>query len=112
MALGEIKLKDWWNTMREEFFLGACLGLILGIVGFMRIMIWGTISNIYGQYWYLIGITIFFSLIGVVLWGSLAGAMLPFILRRLGFDPATSSAPLVATIVDVTGMSSTSQWPF
>ncbi|MBN9377162.1 MAG: magnesium transporter [Chlamydiales bacterium 38-26] len=104
MALGEIHLSDWWRIMRWELLLGLCLGAILGLVGFFRVVVWGSIGNMYGDHWLLIAFTILFSLIGVVLWGSLSGAMLPFILRRLGFDPATSSAPLVATIVDVTGI--------
>ncbi|WP_044882619.1 magnesium transporter [Neochlamydia sp. EPS4] len=104
MALGEVKLKDWWNIMRGEFLLGASLGLVLGVVGFIRVSLWGTLGHVYGEHWFLMAVTIFFSLIGVVLWGSLSGAMLPFVLRRLGFDPATSSAPLVATIVDVVGI--------
>lgn len=104
MALGEIKLRDWWKIMRWEILSGLVLGIILGIVGFFRVTIWSGFSAIYGPHWFLVAVTIFLALIGVVLWGSLAGAMLPFFLRRLGFDPATASAPLVATIVDVTGI--------
>ncbi|GAB4286780.1 MAG: magnesium transporter [Ignavibacteriaceae bacterium] len=104
MALGEITLRDWWVIMRREVLSGLVLGSILGSIGFMRIFIWSAFSGIYGEYWYLIGITVAFSLIGVVLWGTLSGSMLPFILRRLGLDPATSSAPFVATLVDVTGL--------
>jgi magnesium transporter len=104
MALGEVTLADWWCVMRREIFSGLTLGLILGTIGFLRIAIWSQFSNIYGPHWALIGLTVFGSLIGVVLWGTLAGSMLPFILRRFGLDPATSSAPFVATLVDVTGL--------
>ena len=104
MALGEVKLRDWWRIMGREVKAGIMLGIILGCVGFARVTIWSSVSDIYGVHWLLIAITIFLALIGVVLWGSLTGAMLPFILRRLGADPATSSAPLVATLVDVTGI--------
>ncbi len=104
MALGEITLKDWWRIMKRELLSGLVLGTILGAIGFLRISVWGSFSDIYGEHWILIGITVSFSLIGVVLWGTLSGSMLPFILRRLGLDPATSSAPFVATLVDVTGL--------
>jgi magnesium transporter len=104
MALGEVKLKDWWRIMRWEILAGFLLGCVLGIVGFARVTIWSSFSNIYGVHWLMIAVTISLALIGVVLWGSLMGAMLPFILRRAGVDPATSSAPLVATLVDVTGI--------
>jgi len=104
MALGEIALRDWWRVMRREVFSGLSLGMILGSIGFLRIAAWSMFSQIYGPHWPLIGLTIFFSLIGVVLWGTLSGSMLPFLLRRLGFDPAAASAPFVATLVDVTGL--------
>lgn len=104
MALGEVKLKDWWRVMRREIFSGVFLGSILGMIGFFRVAAWGLFTNLYGPHWVLIALTICFSLIGIVLWGTLAGSMLPFILYRLGFDPATSSAPFVATLVDVTGV--------
>lgn len=104
MALEEVQLNDWWRIFRREILSGLFLGLILGTIGFARIVLWSSFSNIYGTHWFLIALTLFFSLIGVVLWGSLTGAMLPFILRRVGFDPATASAPLVATLVDVTGI--------
>lgn len=104
MALGEVKLKDWWKIVRLEILSGIFLGTILGIIGFFRVTIWSLFSNMYGEYWLMIAITIGFSLIGVVLWGTLCGATLPLILRRIGLDPATSSAPFVATIVDVTGL--------
>jgi magnesium transporter len=172
LALGEIKLRDWWRVFGREVRTGLALGLFLGIIGFCRISLWQAMSHVphvgsffstqaghlpdgavedstmlneavkldtpvtlpagtvlakrtaippdsnvpasligaseektaYGKYWSLIGSTVLFALIGVVMWGTLAGSMLPFILRRLGFDPATSSAPFVATLVDVTGL--------
>ena len=104
MALGEVKLKDWWRVMRREIMSGLSLGIVLGIVGFLRISVWSAFSDIYGPHWILIAATVLFSLIGVVLWGTLSGSMLPFVLKKLGADPATSSAPFVATIVDVTGI--------
>jgi magnesium transporter len=104
LALGEIGLSDWWRVMRREIFFGLALGSILGVIGFLRITLWSAFSNMYGPHWFLVALTVGATLIGVVLWGSLVGAMLPFVLRRLGFDPATSSAPFVATLVDVTGL--------
>lgn len=104
MALGEVKLSDWWKIVRREVFSGLFLGTVLGIIGFLRVTIWSLFTNIYGEYWFLIALTIGFALVGVVLWGTLAGATLPLVLRRAGVDPATSSAPFVATIVDVTGV--------
>ncbi|MDB5133811.1 MAG: mgtE [Mucilaginibacter sp.] len=104
MALGEVKLADWWRVMRREIISGLMLGAILGVIGFSRVAIWTTFSSIYGVHWLLMAFTVGFSLIGVVLWGSLAGSMLPLVLKKLGFDPATSSAPFVATLVDVTGL--------
>ena len=104
IALGEVTLKDWWYIMKREILSGLTLGLILGAIGFLRIFLWTSFSNIYGDHWLLIGLTVGFSLIGVVLWGTLSGSMLPFLLKRLGLDPATSSAPFVATLVDVTGL--------
>ena len=111
MALGEVSLRDWWRVMRREIMSGLMLGTILGIVGFCRIAIWSFLmhENIitsynYGPYWVLIGLTVCFSLVGVVLWSSLIGSMLPLLLKRLGADPASSSAPFVATLVDVTGL--------
>lgn len=104
MALGEISLKDWWKVMRREVLSGLTLGVILGLIGFMRIELWSTFSQIYGDHATLIGFTVALTLIGIVLWGTLAGSMLPLVLRRLGLDPATSSAPFVATLVDVTGL--------
>ncbi|HWD87602.1 MAG TPA: magnesium transporter [Mucilaginibacter sp.] len=104
MALGEVTLSDWWRVMRREILSGIMLGVILGVIGFMRVSLWTTFSTIYGIYWMRMAFTVLFALIGVVLWGSLAGSMLPIVLKKLGFDPATSSAPFVATLVDVTGL--------
>lgn len=104
MALGEVTLSDWWRVMKREILSGLLLGLVLGALGFLRIYSWQLFSGAYGEYWYLIGLVVGISLIGVVLWGSLVGSMLPFFLRRLGFDPATSSTPFVSTLVDVTGL--------
>ncbi|WP_461453032.1 magnesium transporter [Mucilaginibacter sp.] len=104
MALGEVTLADWWRVMRREILSGLMLGVILGIIGFSRVALWTTFSSIYGVHWLLMALTVCFALIGVVLWGSLAGSMLPIILKKIGFDPATSSAPFVATLVDVTGL--------
>jgi magnesium transporter len=104
MALGEVGLRDWWRVMRREILSGLALGGILGIIGFMRISTWALVFHSYGQYWPLLALTVGLALIGIVLWGSLAGSMLPFLLRRIGLDPATSSAPFVATLVDVSGL--------
>ena len=104
LALGEIKLKDWFYVFRREIISGALLGIILSIIGFLRISIWQATAGTYGGSWMLVAFTVSFSLIGVVTWGSLIGSMLPIILQKLGFDPATSSAPFVATLVDVTGI--------
>lgn len=104
LALGEVKLKDWWRVLRREVIVGLLLGAVLGVIGFLRIGIWSAFSSIYGPHWMLVGFTVGFSLVGIVMWGSIAGSMLPFLLRRVGFDPATASAPFVATLVDVTGL--------
>ena len=104
LALGEVRLHDWWRVMRREVLSGFGLGAILGAIGFLRITVWSAFSNLYGPHWPLVALTVGIALIGIVLWGTLAGSMLPFVLRRLGFDPATSSAPFVATLVDVTGL--------
>jgi magnesium transporter len=104
MALGELTLKGWWFVMRREIVSGIALGGILGVIGFSRIAIWSAFSDIYGPHWMPVAFTVACSLLGVVLWGTLTGSMLPFLLRRLGFDPAASSAPFVATLVDVTGL--------
>ncbi len=105
MALHELTLPDWWRVMRKELFSGLILGLILGVIGLLRIVIWQKTGFYdYGQHWFLIALTVGATLIGIVLWGTLSGAMIPFLLRRFGLDPATSSAPFVATLVDVTGL--------
>ncbi|MFN8243637.1 MAG: magnesium transporter [Ferruginibacter sp.] len=105
MALGELTISDWWRVMRREILSGLALGLILGSIGFLRIVLWQNLHIFdYGVYWKLVATTIFFSLIGIVLWGSLMGSMLPLILKRMKLDPAASSAPFVATLVDVTGI--------
>ena len=90
--------------MRREIFSGLALGSILGGIGFLRIAVWSAFSDLYGPHWLLVAITVGLALVGIVLWGTLAGSMLPLVLRRLGFDPASSSAPFVATLVDVTGL--------
>ncbi len=104
LALGEVGLRDWWRVIRREVISGLALGSVLGTIGFLRISLWSAFSNLYGPHWLLVALTVSVALVGVVLWGTLAGSMLPFLLRRLGFDPAASSAPFVATLVDVTGL--------
>lgn len=110
MAVGEVSIEDWWRVMRREILSGLTLGGILGLIGFIRIAVWhqlmqqGVIEDVYGEHWFLIGFTVSFSLVGVVLWGTLTGSMLPLVLKKLGADPAVSSAPFVATLVDVTGL--------
>ncbi|HXB95096.1 MAG TPA: magnesium transporter [Puia sp.] len=110
MAIGEIGFRDWWRVIRREFLSGLVLGTILGIVGFLRVSIWQELHirfggwQDYGPHWLLVAFTILFALIGVVLWGTISGSMLPLVLKRCGADPAASSAPFVATLVDVTGL--------
>ncbi len=106
MSLGEFTVADWWMILRRELLSGLLLGLILGVVGSLRIVLWAKYIDpgYFGPFWLLIAVTVGFSLLGIVLWGALAGAMLPMLLKRLGLDPATSSAPFVATLVDVTGL--------
>jgi magnesium transporter len=104
LALGEVTLRQWWRVMHREIWSGLALGSILGAIGFLRISIWSQFSDLYGPHWFLVAVTVGVALVGIVLWGTLAGSMLPFVLRRLGFDPAASSAPFVATLVDVTGL--------
>lgn len=104
LALSEVRLRDWWRVFRREFAAGLGLGAILGALGFTRIAIWQKAFGTYGGHGFLIAFTVAMSLVGVVLWGTLIGSSLPFLLRRLGFDPASASAPFVATLVDVTGL--------
>jgi magnesium transporter len=105
MALGELKLRDWFRVVRKELLSGLSLGLILGTIGVFRISLWQYLHIFdYGKYHWLVAVTVGSALVGVVLWGTISGAMLPFLLRRCGLDPATSSAPFVATLVDVTGL--------
>jgi len=104
MALGEIRLRDWFRVIRRELAAGLALGAILGCIGITRIFIWHTLRGTYGPHYLVVALTIGCSLIGVVLFGTTAGSMLPFILRRCGLDPASASAPFVATLVDVTGL--------
>src|SRR6266446_4760417 len=110
MALGEVTLRDWWQVMRKELQAGLFLGAILGVIGVVRVGAWAIVGEQYlhqqpyGAHWPLVALTVGIALVGVVLWGTLSGSMLPFILRRVGADPAASSAPFVATLVDVTGL--------
>src|SRR5438309_7712030 len=105
MALGELRLRDWWRVVRKELLSGVALGMILGTIGFFRITLWQYLHIFdYGRYHWLVALTVGSALVGVVMWGTLSGAMLPFLLRRCGLDPAASSAPFVATLVDVTGL--------
>jgi magnesium transporter len=104
MALGEVRLRDWWRVMRREIAVGLTLGTVLGSIGFLRIVVWQAVKPVYGEHYLLVAATVFSSLVGVVMFGTMAGSLLPFILRRLGLDPASASAPFVATLVDVTGL--------
>jgi len=104
LSLGEITLRDWWRVMRREIASGLLLGALLAGIGFVRIVVWSRFSDAYGPHYLLIAFTVSVAIMGVVLWGTISGAMLPLLLRRCGVDPATSSAPLVATLVDVTGL--------
>jgi magnesium transporter len=104
LALGEVSLGQWWRVMGREIWSGLVLGTILGAIGFLRIAAWSQFTDLYGPHWLLVAVTVAVTLVGIVLWGTLAGSMLPLLLRRLGFDPAASSAPFVATLVDVTGL--------
>lgn len=104
MALGEVRLRDWWRVVRREIGAGVVLGTVLGTIGFLRIVLWHAVTGIYGEHYLLVALTVFISLIGVVTFGTVAGSTLPFVLRRAGFDPASASAPFVATLVDVTGL--------
>ena len=105
MALKELTPKDWWYVMRREILAGLTLGIILGSIGLIRISVWHFLNwQNFGDHWFLLGVTVFFSLIGIVMWGTISGSMIPIVLKRLKLDPATSSAPFVATLVDVTGL--------
>lgn len=104
LALGELTLRDWSRVMYREILSGFALGLLLGAIGFLRIALWAAFFKAYGEHWFEVGLTVGLALVGVVLWGTLVGSMLPFVLQRIGLDPATSSAPFVATLVDVTGL--------
>jgi len=104
LALREVRLRDWWRVASREIASGLALGALLGSIGFLRIVVWAKAFHLYGEHYLLVAITVGLSLIGVVLYGNLVGSMLPFLLRRLGFDPAKASAPFVATLVDVSGL--------
>jgi magnesium transporter len=104
LAVGDVKLRDWFRVFRRELVVGSLLGVLLGFIGMLRILLWPTRNKLYGEHFFLISLTVGFSLIGVVLFGSLSGSMLPFLLRKLRLDPASASAPFVATLVDVTGL--------
>jgi magnesium transporter len=105
LALQELKLRDWWRIAIRELPTGLVLGSILGVIGFIRIVVWQNLHIFsYGPHYFLLAIAVGFSLVGIVAFGSLAGSMLPFLLKRIGFDPASASAPFVATLVDVTGL--------
>ena len=104
MALGEITIRDWWRVLKREIISGFALGLILAIIGFVRIGLWNYFTHMYGIHWMGIAATVSLSLLGIVMWGTIIGSMFPILLKKLGADPATSSAPFVATLVDVTGL--------
>ncbi len=104
LALGEVTIADWWRVGYRELISGLSLGLILGAIGFTRVVMWANVFHVYGPHWFHLAIAIGVSLVGVVMWGCMAGSMLPILIKRLGGDPATSSAPFVATLVDVTGI--------
>lgn len=104
MALGEVTWANWWHVIRREVISGLILGTILAVIGFLRISVWSMFTTLYGPHWLGIAFTVSLTLIGVVLWGTLAGSMIPMLLKRLGRDPAVSSAPFIATLVDVTGL--------
>lgn len=104
IALNEVRLRDWWRVLGREIMAGLSLGLLLGVIGFVRIMLWPNRETLYTEHYMLVAATVCCSVVGVVLWGTISGSMLPFILKKVGFDPASASAPAVATIVDVTGL--------
>lgn len=104
MSLGEVRLSDWWRVVQRELAAGLALGAVLGAIGFLRIVLWQAFTPLYGEHYLLVATTVGLSLLGVVQFGTLAGSLLPFLFRRLGVDPASASAPFVATLVDVTGL--------
>lgn len=104
IALREVRLRDWWRVLGREIMTGAALGLMLGAIGFIRILLWPNREALYTVHYMHVGMTVAASVVGVVLWGTISGSMLPFVLKRVGFDPASASAPAVATLVDVTGL--------
>jgi magnesium transporter len=104
MAMGEITVAEWWRVLKREILSGLMLGAVLGIIGFFRVVFWNSMFHTYGDHGLQIGLTVGCALLGVVLWGTISGSMLPLLLKKLGADPATSSAPFVATLVDVTGL--------
>jgi magnesium transporter len=105
LALGELKLTDWWRVAVRELPTGITLGVLLGMIGFARIALWQHVGFYdYGPHWHLVGLTVFAALVGIVTFGSMVGSMLPFLLQKLRFDPASASAPFVATLVDVSGL--------
>ncbi|MFN8351961.1 MAG: magnesium transporter [Flavobacteriales bacterium] len=104
LALGDVSTKEWWRIVKRESSVGIILGVVLGLVGFLRVAFYAQFTDIYGPHWVMIGLAIGVSLTGVVLWGNLVGSSFPLVLKRLGMDPAVSSAPFVATVVDITGL--------
>ncbi|MFI5163778.1 MAG: magnesium transporter [Bacteroidia bacterium] len=104
LAVGEVTVKEWWRIASREIWVGLSLGIILGTIGFLRVAVWSAFVDFYGPHWLMVGITVGIALIGVVLWGNLIGSLFPLVLKRMGWDPATASAPFVATMVDVTGL--------
>lgn len=104
LALGDITVKEWWRIFRREASVGLTLGLLLAVIGFVRVAVWSQFIDLYGPHWLMVGFIVSLSLVGVVLWGNLVGSLFPLLLKRFGMDPATSSAPFVATVVDVTGL--------
>ncbi|MCW3070810.1 MAG: Mg2+ transporter MgtE [Bacteroidetes bacterium] len=104
LALGEITVRDWWKIVKKEFSTGMVIGVILGFIGFARVALWSYFISSYGPHWHMIALTVGCALVGVVMWGTLMGSLLPLALKRVGLDPAVSSAPFVATLVDVTGL--------
>ena len=104
LALGDVTIREWWSVVKREFTVGLTLGTVLGIIGFLRVAVWSQFVDVYGEHWFEIGLAVGLSLLGVVLWGNLIGSLFPLILKKFGRDPAVSSAPFVATVVDVTGL--------